>query len=223
MRELARWHIWVGWAVAVPLLLWTVSGVFMALKPLDEVRGSDLAIERPELPVKILLAGGTRAALLKSGHLTNQRGRSILIATYVDGTVARLDLDSGGAKRLPPVDAAEARAATAWAVRGGKRVAGVRLFAAGTAPLDFRKAMAAWQVTLADGTRVYVGRDTGEIEAVRTPFWRAYDLMWGLHIMNLQDREEPSRLFLIPFGLAALASCLIGTVLLFRRRRRVRA
>ena len=92
MRELARWHIWVGWAVAVPLLLWTVSGVFMALKPLDEVRGSDLAIERPELPVKILLAGGTRAALLKSGHLTNQRGRSILIARSAIRAASAADL-----------------------------------------------------------------------------------------------------------------------------------
>jgi len=222
MRPFARWHIQIGWFVAVPLLLWTVSGVFMALKPLDEVRGSDRRIERPEVPVRILLAGGEKAALLQSGRLVNQRGRSLLIATYADGSVARLDLDSGGARRLPPVNAAEARAATAWTVRGGDKVAAVRLFDAKHAPLDFRKPMAAWQVTLSDGTHVYVGRDTGEVEAVRTRFWRAYDLMWGLHIMNLADREEPARLFLLPFGVLATASCLIGTVLLFRRRRRTR-
>lgn len=221
MRPFARWHIQLGWFMAVPLLLWTLSGVFMVLKPLDEVRGTDRRIERPELPVKILLAGGEKAALLKSGRLINQRGRSVLIATYVDGSVARLDLDSGGARRLPPVDAAEARATAAWAIRGGNQVASVRLFDAARAPLDFRKDMAAWQVVLADGTHVYVGRDSGEIEAVRTRFWRAYDLMWGLHIMNVQDREEPARLFLIPFGILTLASCVIGTVLLFRRRRRI--
>ena len=39
---------------------------------------------------------------------------------------------------------------------------------------DFRRPMPAWQISLADGTHVYIGRDTGEVEAVRTPFWRFY-------------------------------------------------
>jgi uncharacterized iron-regulated membrane protein len=26
MRQLARWHIWLGWLIAVPLLMWTITG-----------------------------------------------------------------------------------------------------------------------------------------------------------------------------------------------------
>ena len=39
MQRLARWHIWLGWLVAIPLLMWTLTGLFMALRPIEDVRG----------------------------------------------------------------------------------------------------------------------------------------------------------------------------------------
>ncbi len=48
--------------------------------------------------------------------------------------------------------------------------------------------------------------------------------MWGLHIMDLEAREDTSHPVLIVFAGLALVGTLIGTVLLFRRRRsRIRA
>ena len=29
MQRFARWHIWLGWAIAVPLVMWTLSGLVM--------------------------------------------------------------------------------------------------------------------------------------------------------------------------------------------------
>ena len=46
MIRFARWHIWLGWLVGVPLLLWTMSGVVMVARPIEEVRGDHLRIER---------------------------------------------------------------------------------------------------------------------------------------------------------------------------------
>ena len=86
-------------------------------------------------------------------------------------------------------------------------------------PFDFRRPLPVWQVALADGTHIYVGRDTGEIEAVRTRWWRIFDFMWGLHIMDLQEREDTSHPILILFTALALIGTLMGTMLLFRRRK----
>ena len=36
-----------------------------------------------------------------------------------------------------------------------------------------------------DGTHFYVDAGSGEIVARRTRWWRFYDFMWGLHIMDL--------------------------------------
>lgn len=223
MQHFASWHIWLGWLVAVPLLLWTASGLLMVLRPIDEVRGTDRRINHDHQPVRVRLADGQSSeTLLREGRLLNQRGRSILLATYMDGTVARIDL-SGGNTPLPPVDEAEARHAVAHAIRGGDQVSAVRLFPANAVPFDFRKPMAVWQVTLADQTHVYVGRDTGEIEAVRTRWWRAFDFMWGLHIMDPLEREDTSHPLLIASAALALLGVLLGTALLFRRRRAARS
>ena len=61
--------------------------------------------------------------------------------------------------------------------------------------------------------------DTGEIEAVRTRWWRAFDFAWGLHIMDLSEREDTSHPVLIGFAALSLVGALIGCVLMFRRRR----
>lgn len=219
MRRFARWHIWLGWLVAIPLLLWTASGLLMVLRPIDEVRGTTLRLKRPPQPMRVKLEAGGGDTLLREGRLLNQRGRSILLATYPDGTVARIDLTRGSSSHLPPVDEAEARRAVAYAIKGGDRVDSVRFYPANAVPFDFRKPIPVWQVTLLDQTHVYVGRDTGEIEAVRTRWWRAFDFMWGLHIMDPVEREDTSHPLLIVTAALALLSILLGTFLLFRRRK----
>ena len=112
-----------------------------------------------------------------------------------------------------------ARALVAREVRGGDQVVASRFFDEHNAPLDLRKPIAAWQLTLADGTHVYVGSTSGRIEAIRTRWWRFYDFMWGLHIMDLQTREDSHNPFVIVFAILALMGSSLGTVLLFRRRK----
>ena len=79
--------------------------------------------------------------------------------------------------------------------------------------------MPVWQVALEDGTHIYVGTETGRIEAVRTKWWRTFDFMWGLHIMDLQTREDTHHPILILFAILAVIGSLLGCILLFRRRK----
>ncbi len=219
MQRFARWHIWLGWAAALPLLVWTISGLVMTLRPIEDVRGTTLKIESPPRAVTVALNGGDQATMIAEGRILNQRGRSVLIATYLDGSTGRIELASGGSHPLPPADEAEARRTVAEGIKGGKSATSARLFDAANPPPDFGRKIAVWQVTLEDGTHVYVGRNTGEIEAVRTRWWRFYDVFWGLHIMDPVEREDTSHPLLWIFSVLALGSSLLGTVLLFRRRR----
>ncbi len=219
MQRFARWHIWFGWAAALPLLVWTLSGLIMTLRPIEEVRGTTLRIEAPPRAVTVALNGAAQGTMIREGRILDQRGRSVLIATYMDGSVNRIALDADGARPLPPVDEAEARRAVAEGIAGGKAAVSARLFDAAHPPADFRRKTAVWQVTLADGTHVYVGQGSGEIEAVRTRWWRFYDFFWGLHIMDPVEREDSSHLLLWVLSAVSLASVLLGSALLFRRRR----
>jgi hypothetical protein len=209
MGRFARWHIWLGWLVAVPLLVWTLSGLAMVARPIEEVHGDHLRIASPPQA----LPGDPQVREVRAFV---QRGRPVTLITRIDGSVARYDTASG---KLLTVGALEARAITAAAIRGGDHVSSVRAFPANAPPLDLRKPVPTWQVALGDGTHVYINRSSGEIEAVRTRWWRIYDVMWGLHIMDLQTREDSHNPFVIVLGALALIGAMLGTVLLFRRRK----
>ena len=129
MRRFARWHTWLGWLVAIPLVLWTASGLIMVAKPIEEVRGTTLRIDpdkREPLrgnprPIAFRLDGSPQVVELRSFV---QRGRAITLATAPDGTITRYDAETGAP--LPPLDETEARAVVAASIRGGDRIAAMR-------------------------------------------------------------------------------------------------
>ncbi|WP_234033056.1 PepSY domain-containing protein [Erythrobacter rubeus] len=224
MRKLARWHIWLGWLVGVPIVMWTATGLFMVAKPIGEVRGNHLRIAQSEEPD--VLPSGNPAPIafqlenvppIHSFETRMQRGRAVTFLTYADGRIERFDAQSG--TQIGPVDAAKARSIVAKEIVGGANVERVTFFGADAVPMDFRRPMPVWQIALEDGARVYVGRDTGDVEAVRTRWWRWFDIMWGLHIMDLSEREDTSHPILILFAALALIGSLIGSILMFRRRK----
>ena len=222
MRRFARWHIWLGWLTGIPLLLWTLSGLVMVAKPIEEVRGNHL---RRELVEQALPAGNSTRLLnevdvpstVKEVRSSMINGQAITLVTLMDDTVERYDALTG--RRLPPVEENEVRAIVKRQIVGGERIASLRLFHYDHPPFDFRQPKSAWQVTLEDGAHIYVLQHTGEIAAIRTDWWRFYDFFWGLHIMDLQTREDSHHPTLIVFAVLGLTGSALGTILLFRRRK----
>ncbi|GAA4040691.1 PepSY domain-containing protein [Parerythrobacter jejuensis] len=223
MLRFAQWHIWLGWLVGVPILMWTVSGLVMVAKPITEVRDGNLRLPTPEaeqiLPADTNIAvalPGDASRPVKSVTTAMQQGRAVTTIAYMDGTLERYDADGTA---LGPLSEIEARQMVAAGIKGGDKVISSTAFAADDVPFDFRRPMDVWQVTLEDDTNVYVGQHTGKIEAVRTSWWRLFDFMWGLHIMDLQEREDTSHPILILFAALAVIGALLGCILMFRRRK----
>lgn len=221
MQRFAKWHIWLGWLVGFPILMWTVTGLVMVIKPIEEVRGNHLRKEVPEraLPADTQIAVALPAESTKPVRsVTTQveRGKTITRIAYMDGTTARFRPDGS---TMGPLSDVEARLIVAEGIEGGDKVARTERFEAANVPFDFRRPMPVWQVVLEDGTHVYVGTETGRIEAVRTRWWRAFDIAWGLHIMDLQTREDTSHPILILFATLSVIGAMFGCILMFRRRK----
>lgn len=218
MQRFAKWHIWLGWLVGVPVVMWTVSGLVMVAKPIEEVRGSHLRQDVEEAPLALDQIGPIKveSGLVKAATLSSSNGVPIWKLEYTDGGIVRYSATGG---QLPPLSEADARAVVMQEIKGGNEIESAVLFDAAEVPFDFRRPLNVWQIALKDGTHIYVGRDTGNIEAVRTRWWRIFDFMWGIHIMDLQEREDTSHPILILFAALGVIGSLLGCILMFRRRK----
>jgi hypothetical protein len=221
-RGLRRWHIWLGWAVGLPFLAWTVSGLVMVARPIETVRGEGLIAEAPALPAGLApVAPAIGPRPIASLRLESGPDGPRWLLKYSDGGARLADATTG--RLLPPLGAADAARIVEARYTGKARVAAVDRTSAQAPPLDLRRKVAAWRVTMSDGTRFYLDHWTGEMLARRTRWWRFYDLMWGIHIMDLKTREDAHNPLLIGFGIVALATTLLALAMLpltLKRRRR---
>jgi PepSY-associated TM region len=217
----ARLHIWLGWLVGIPLLLWTASGLFMVSRPIEEVRGVHLKAEALPLDLKgpiVVPAFPPDHGAPLSVRLEQQADGPVWIATFDHGHEMRAAARDG--RWLPKVTEAEARTTAMRWYKPDAAILSVKHTPADAPPIDLRRERPAWRVAFADGANVYIDADTGSLLAIRSRQWRVFDFMWGLHIMDLQMREDSSHPTLIGFAALAFASVIVGLILLFRKRRR---
>ena len=68
-----------------------------------------------------------------------------------------------------------------------------------------------------DDINIYLDPITGDIAAIRSDSWRAWDLLWALHIMDYQDRDNINNILLKIFSVLALISSITGIILFFKK------
>ena len=66
-----------------------------------------------------------------------------------------------------------------------------------------------------ENINVYVDPYSAKIVAIRSNQWRIWDFMWGIHIMDWNERDNIGNIFLKVFSILALLSALSGIYLFF--------
>jgi uncharacterized iron-regulated membrane protein len=219
---LRKYHIWLGWVIALPMLAWTVSGLFMVIRPIEQVRGEHLLGPAPMLQTGAVPVPPQIGPRPVASLLLEQRSDGLKwVIRYADGEAGLADAATGGL--LPRLNAAQAAKAVTARYAGEASIKSVGFISGENPPIDLRRKVDSWRVEMSDGTRFYVNAATGEIIARRTAFWRIYDFMWGLHIMDLSTREDSSNPLVIGFGIVTLVTTILAIILLpltLRRRAR---
>jgi hypothetical protein len=140
----------------------------------------------------------------------------------LDNGTARLADPATGAL-VPPLGAGAAVREVMARYTGKAGVAAVTRTDPANAPLDLRRPIAAWQIRMSDGTHFYVDAGSGEVVARRTAWWRFYDFMWGLHIMDPVTREDTHNPWIVGFALVSVVTVILALIMLpltIRRNRR---
>jgi hypothetical protein len=79
------------------------------------------------------------------------------------------------------------------------------------------KPLPAYAVTFRQPTHatVYVAAQLGTVQSVRTDAWRVFDLLWMLHTMDYQGRDDFNNSLLRAFSLLGLLTIASGFALYF--------
>lgn len=224
--DLRRWHMWLGWLVAVPMLFWTLSGFVMVARPTEEVRGD--ALLRAPVPLRLSVPAvvPTLGDIPVAGLRLEPRADGPRWVVQLTGQPERSRLaDPATGRLLAPLGAAAAQREVAARYTGAARIVAVNRVDPANPPIAINRPFDGWQIVMSDATHFYVDAGSGAVVARRTRFWRVYDFMWGLHIMDLQGRKQIHNPWIVTFSLLTLAMTLMAFVLLplaTRRSSRVR-
>ena len=191
-------HRYLSIFIAVQLLLWTISGIYFAFNKIEMVRG-----EQYRLPLEIeyrifkrlgqeIIETNDNGAKTYSTHPENS---AVNILSAEEAMTIAKETTS-----LNPVSVSLIEKAERGVEYRGRRLPIYKV-----------------STDTDDGINIYVDSMTGDIAAIRSDSWRAWDLLWALHIMDYQDRDNINNLLLKIFSVLALISSITGIILFFRK------
>lgn len=224
-----QWHRWIALLIGAQLLLWVASGLYMTAVPIEYIHGDHLVrAQDARLPRDVTLIP-VRAALapfeeVRSARLKTLLGKPVFEVAHGSGT----DLvDARSGERLTPLRENDARALALAYYAAQHPIRELQLLADAPAEVSGRKPPL-WRVTFDDSTdpTLYFSASTGELVAKRHRWWRTFDFLWMLHIMDYETREDVNNALLRVASVIASLLALTGLWLVFpglRRRMRRRA
>lgn len=223
-------HRYLGVFIGIQFLLWTLGGLYFSWTVLDEIHGDHLrheaAMPDPSLftvpPHEAIAsqANGEAADLAKF-RMVAVIGEPCYSITYGKDENARTVLVHAANGRVrDPINEQEARTIATGMMHQPSDVAEVELVTkeAISGHHEYReKPLPAWAITLKhpENATVYVGANDGQVHAVRTNSWRAFDFLWMLHTMDFSGRDNINNYVLRAFSILGILTVMSGFLLYF--------
>ncbi|MDA8541212.1 PepSY domain-containing protein [Gammaproteobacteria bacterium] len=191
-------HRYLSIFIAIQLLLWTVSGIYFAFNKIEMVRG-----EQYRLP-------------LETEYRIFKRLGQEIIETNENGLKTYLTHPD----ELPVKNLLPEEAITIAKEKTSLIPIEVSLIEKEERGVEYRgRRLPIYKISTdtKDDINIYLDPITGDIAAIRSDSWRAWDLLWALHIMDYQDRDNINNILLKIFSVLALISSITGIVLFFKK------
>ncbi len=230
-------HKWLALAVGIQLLLWAVSGFYMVVVDLDFIHGDPLVrnvkpaldVSRPLVSFDSLRRDRSGINVIRLRALPDD-GSSV----YEIVTAAGIELvDARTGQRISPLPEARVRElARAYYAGGGDVVRATLIASEADRPGELQsRSLPSWRVDFDDWleTSLYVHAESGALATRRHRFWRWFDFLWSLHIMDYRERTDVNNWLLLIASVLGTIAVISGLWLswfsfgFFQRRRRMRA
>lgn len=222
-RYVTRVHKLFGLVIGFQILIWTISGTYFTLFPIEMIHGDHLRQEAgrkvitpqegmldvPELLTKL-------DQPVQKLELRNLLGTPVWQVTYENGEISLIDAISGENRAIDEPD--EILQIIGQNTKGlDLNALDIRLITAST-PREYAGPLPVHQIIhKPGGERFYVPVNTGDLKSVRTNEWRIFDVLWRFHIMDITGADRFDSWWLRIFAGSALVFVLSGFFLLGQR------
>jgi uncharacterized iron-regulated membrane protein len=206
-------HKYLSFFISIQLLLWTISGIYFAFNKIENVRGeqyraqtsSDYNFNKIEFEIPNA----------ESVNLKKRLGKTIIAASTKNGM--RYFNEEGGALQKISFDEAKQLVSKQTSL---KPMAVEEIYTSEKGSEYRGRELPIYKVVTRNANdneiNAYLNIFTGEVVAIRSAQWRIWDLMWGFHIMDWQERDNIDNLLLKIFSILALVSSISGILLFFK-------
>lgn len=213
-------HKWLGLLVGLQVLIWLASGLYMVLLDINFIHGDSL-VKNMQQTVAIPQESAIDMAGLRTRYTNATAIRlipvmgKILFAVSTPDNVFLIDPESGNV--ISPLDENTAREIARFHFNGDARVKKASLITSDP-PMEVQtRRLPLWRIDFNDSynTSFYIDPFTGALVTRRFQYWRIFDFMWMLHIMDYQERANTHNLLLKSVQVTGLLFCISGLWLLF--------
>jgi len=206
-------HKYLSFFISIQLLLWTISGIYFAFNKIENVRGEQYRLQSPSnhsfKNIGFEIPEATSAVVKKRLDKTIIAASTNAGMRYFDEAGDPLKkISSDEAKQivakntlLNPIAVEEINESKKGSEYRGRQLPIYKVI---TRNVNDKEVNA------------YLNIFSGDIVAIRSAQWRIWDLMWGFHIMDWQERDNIDNLLLKIFSILALISSLSGILLFFK-------
>lgn len=209
-------HKWIGLILGLQFLLWTVSGLGMALLDHEQVSGG----HSPETPPVQMPGGSGWAKAVAS--LGQEQVEGVAVRPLLGRQIFEIDTPDGsklfdGETGEPiRIDANFAQAVATASYHGAARVARVEPLKELTLAVREHE-MPILQVDFADKSNnsFYISGKTGKLLERRNDSWRLWDFLWMLHNMDYLNRSSFNHPLIVVVTFFTLWLAISGFYLLF--------
>jgi hypothetical protein len=206
-------HKYLSFFISIQLLLWTISGIYFSFNKIELVRGEQY-LKIVEKPINLGVLN-FNTPYSEKVSIINRLGKEIVIVSS-GGSKKYLDKNGNPLDKLSSLEAVESvKSQTTLLPFQAIEITDNK------SGSEFRgRSLPIYKVESRnienDDINVYVNIYSGEIMAIRSPQWRIWDLMWGFHIMDWNERDNINNLLLKIFSILALVSSVTGLILFFK-------
>ncbi len=225
-----KYHRYLMLFLGIQFVIWTVSGAYMVIFDIDYIHGDSLIQNHQSKinPEKINypLTSLTQDSLTQSSLIQDYpNAQHLTLGMFINREVYRFKqddiqfmVDANTGQQLSPLDEAAATAMAKHEYTGRGQVLTAELIT-DNPPFELSsRYLPAWRVSFDDfgSPSLYISAQTGLLVTKRHEFWRTFDLMFSLHVMDYED-EDPSNWLLFWVVLFALIAAILGLVLTYYR------